>query len=883
MAYGGRGRGGRRDGRWIDSSLLHQYHDESQGFHQPDDALSAWIKQLIEMWRRWKKSDAVRQMLHNCFAAAGNPYITALQIMLNSEDFYQAKTNSLAYTVMEEFSVWLDNHRQYLDACLTRELKFEAFLAVQMQRNHKLVKLVYATYEMAQDSEIFYDEIMKMVSKRLYKEACQSATLLKLHDYFAIEDFIIPLALQDKMSIAEEFLSGSVPHQKKVVIFLDKLLEKRALRNEVDSIAVKLKVPDVKLDKFHYKPLSKLVGRLVKMYNLPEEICPNLNQRRNEGALQFLLHKRYQDNSLGTDSWREMVREAVQDDVRLQEELIVLVNLANDPEEALYWTNYYNIPQSKWPENVRIYSQERKLRLQREKSEETEENWDNSLITYHQLALPFDSIIFVDSDEKLQLFIESVKKNHNMHRIGIDCEWKPRFGTKQLTLALMQIATSENVYILDVIRIGLHYKELWEELGRIVFSDESIMKLAFSYVGDMAMIKNSLPHLYPFLEEHCELLDVSLVWQQLVKKHSIIFPYNGSENTSGESLSRLVELCKGHPLDKSDQFSNWEQRPLRRGQLVYAALDAYCLLEVFDVMEQCCAEQGIPFLEICNSIIQMLKSPKKVPKSTKKTQKEIAESPLIMGPPPFTEPVPARSLRIVCDMMVAGLGLQLRMCGIDTVILKAGQNYDQCVRIAMNEDRMVITRGKNIYRQMSQHLPMGHCYLVSEGNLEKQLKEVLEYFNVTVTKKDVFSRCKICNGDTFIKVTRNTMQQLAENYRRLSYTVPEEAEAEDEEEVEVEEAGFDSEGFSSEDDMYTELIRPPCYTEAKVQNVQDGIIMSECKTQKGAAIQIGIIPEPILQREKEYLICDDCGRCYWCGSHFSRALNSTLKDIVKDD
>lgn len=877
MAYGGRGRGARRDGRWIDDSLLQQYHDEPQGFNQPDDALSAWIKQLIEMWRRWKKSDAVRQMLHSCFAAASNPYITALQIMLFSEDFYQAKTNSLAYTVMEEFSLWLESHRQYVDSCLTRELKYEAFLAVHMQRNYRLIKLVCATYEMAQDSEIFYDEIMKMVSKRQYKEACQSATLLKLHDYFTIEDFIIPLALQDKMSIAEEFLSGSVPHQEKLVIFLDKLLEKRALRNEVESIVIKLKVPDVKLDKFYYKPLSKLVARLVKMYNLPEEMCPNLNQRRNEGALQFLLHKRYQDNSLGTDSWREMVREAVQDDIRLQQELIVLVNLANDPEEALYWANYYNIPQSKWPENVRIFSQERKLRGKHKKSEETEESWDDTLITYHELSLPTDSIIFVDSKEKLKHFIDSIKESHNVHRIGIDCEWKPRFGTKQLTLALMQIATSENVYILDVMKIGLHYKELWEDLGQIIFLNESIMKLAFSYVGDMAMIKHSLPHLYPFLEEHRELLDISLVWQELVKKYSIIFPYSGSENTSGESLSRLVELCKGHPLDKSDQFSNWEQRPLRKGQLVYAALDAYCLLEVFDVMEQCCAEQGIPFLEICNSTIHMLKSPKKIPKSTKKMQKEAAESPLIMGPPPFKEPIPARSLRIVCDMMVAGLGLQLRMCGIDTVILKAGENHDRCIRIAMNEDRMVVTGGKSIYRQMSQHLPLGHCYLVSGGNLEKQLKEVLEYFNVIVTKEDVFSRCKICNGGTFIKVTRNTMQQLVENYRRRSCTVPEE---EDEDE---EETGFESEGFSSEDETHLGLMKPSCYTEAEVHNVQDGIIMSECKTQKGATIQIGIIPEEILQREKEYLICDDCGRCYWCGSHFNRVLNSTLKDIVKDD
>lgn len=50
----------------------------------------------------------------------------------------------------------------------------------------------------------------------------------------------------------------------------------------------------------------------------------------------------------------------------------------------------------------------------------------------------------------------------------------------------------------------------------------------------------------------------------------ITFCSADKSNSGGESLSKLVSLCFGRCLNKSDQFSNWEQRPLRVGQKRYA-------------------------------------------------------------------------------------------------------------------------------------------------------------------------------------------------------------------------------------------------------------------------------------------------------------------------
>lgn len=71
----------------------------------------------------------------------------------------------------------------------------------------------------------------------------------------------------------------------------------------------------------------------------------------------------------------------------------------------------------------------------------------------------------------------------------------------------------------------------------------------------------------------------------------------------GLSLSNLVEICFGKSLDKSNQFSNWENRPLRNEQILYAALDAYCLLEIYDVIKFQCQKIDIDINELIQTFL----------------------------------------------------------------------------------------------------------------------------------------------------------------------------------------------------------------------------------------------------------------------------------------
>jgi hypothetical protein len=83
-------------------------------------------------------------------------------------------------------------------------------------------------------------------------------------------------------------------------------------------------------------------------------------------------------------------------------------------------------------------------------------------------------------------------------------------------------------------------------------------------------------------------LDLQALWHILTGMHNIILPYPGKciyyfivqgiylihmftvNPEGGQGLSSLVHQCLGKPLNKENQFSNWERRPLRKNQIIYA-------------------------------------------------------------------------------------------------------------------------------------------------------------------------------------------------------------------------------------------------------------------------------------------------------------------------
>ncbi|VDK85455.1 unnamed protein product [Litomosoides sigmodontis] len=65
-------------------------------------------------------------------------------------------------------------------------------------------------------------------------------------------------------------------------------------------------------------------------------------------------------------------------------------------------------------------------------------------------------------------------------------------------------------------------------------------------------------------------------------------------------LSALCERVLGKPLDKTEQCSVWDRRPLRDLQLRYAALDAYCMLMLYEKCVDWASRLDLSINEICS-------------------------------------------------------------------------------------------------------------------------------------------------------------------------------------------------------------------------------------------------------------------------------------------
>ncbi|KAF5282251.1 hypothetical protein FQR65_LT14383 [Abscondita terminalis] len=834
-----------------------------------DEITYAWYTHLRNFWNMLKKSPAVIDMLHQHFDQCDNPYEQALRLTYNCLDFKDAKPKSLAYLIMEQFGEWKNSMNRNINSLLTIHIKISAFNAVRQQRSFELMKLVALVYEVAEDCDIFLECISCMISEKQYKEASQCATLLGLQSRFGIEEFLLPLLLQDKLLCVDEFLKESPQHRVQLVTFLDSMLgQYSTVRALMESIIVRLQIPEVKWNKLHNKPWRKLIARFVKMFNLSLDVTPNFNKKRNEGALQFLLHKRYIDNDFGEESWKEMVREAVQDDEHLQQELVALVSSYGDTAEALRWAHFYNVDRSYWPYAVRLYSDnpnENRHQQQSFKSVTVDDSWDvepKEPIKYHQFKLPITSVHLVDNIISFEYFLTGLR---DVHIVGIDCEWKPSFGINSSELSLLQIATRHAVFILDVITIGSSFPHLWKKLNEILFSNCDILKLGFSFATDISMIKQALPHL-GFIQE-MGFLDLLSLWKYLDKMNKVTYPYSGA--SGGLSLNALVQLCCGSPLDKSDQFSNWENRPLRDSQLQYAALDAYCLIEVYDVLKKCCEEQGISFTDICYHLMSSRYPKKKTKKQPLKAKKDLDKTrPRSQPPSPHAQLVEACAVKIVCDTMLQGLGKSLRRCGVDTAILENFEDHMQCVRLAIDEQRYILTRGA-IFDQLAGAVPSGHCLRILSDNVDEQLKQVLDYYKMIVTKEDVFSRCQMCNSNSFIKISRSTMNALASTVTNMMF-------APDSYERNLTD---EATGFSSDEDEYDECGPPATHRKWDLY-CDEKIDVGLCLTKEGAKIQVGDVPPAMLEKIELFYVCEHCGKVYWDGSHLDKVLSGRLQGIV---
>uniref|UniRef100_H2YWK9 3'-5' exonuclease domain-containing protein n=1 Tax=Ciona savignyi TaxID=51511 RepID=H2YWK9_CIOSA len=371
---------------------------------------------------------------------------------------------------------------------------------------------------------------------------------------------------------------------------------------------------------------------------------------------------------------------------------------------------------------------------------------------FYQLKIPLSSVVIVDNEESLQQCAEAIMQNHCV--VGVDSEWTFSNSNGE-GVAVLQLAVESNVFLIDILTFTTqkNIDKLGEFLSGLLRS-KSHLKLGYGLNEDLQKLATSIPVLKDALKTPERVLDFHTVLRHACRLYPKLLTVNdeaSADMSKHSGLSKLVLQTLGRPLNKSEQISDWERRPLRVTQITYAALDAFCLLEVNEVLTKRLEDLGstVSLENIVNVPVTTTvrkRGRRRGVRNQKRGEKIPSGTPTeVASADEMIPPIAAREFKVVCDNMLQGLARQLRCCGVDAKMLSNFEDHDVCARIAVDEDRIILTSGSP-FNTLSSQVPIGSCFNVPNGlKAKEQVSVVLEKYNVSVTQLDVFSRCQVCN------------------------------------------------------------------------------------------------------------------------------------------
>ncbi|XP_036117554.1 exonuclease mut-7 homolog [Molossus molossus] len=719
-----------------------------------------------------------------------------------------------------------------------------------------------------------------------FKEAVTLGTRLRLQPELDLEKMSAPLLLQDKVNLVERYVDGFPDLQRRLLALMDSWCQPG-----LDISVVARRYPQVtslRLEKLSPRVLSRQVLRLLERYGLDPASCPHAVSQRHLAALRHLCYKRFVEGSMSQESWADHVRGLVGPSPWLQEQLLAS---QADVAMAARCAQDLSLPEDQLPASVA--TELRRLRLQERTAEVPSKDTRGQC---YQLPIAREDVRFLATWQDLARHEEELLQPGQV--VGMDLEWRPSFcpgGRPQASL--MQVAVEGRVFLLDLPALsrpaGGRTSQAFSRLVSRLLSDPSITKLGYGMAGDLKSLGASCPALAQAQKQLQGGLDLLWVHRQ-IRADMPALRVDGAQGTRG--LSLLVQQVLGKPLDKTQQLSNWDRRPLREEQLLYAAADAYCLLEVYWAL---CREPARFQLSG-----DLARSPR-LGHSKRSGAPEPPGPQEASAPPQQVPEVPARAFRVVCDRMLQGLARSLRCLGVDALALGPGEGPRQAAEVARQEGRVILTSGQP-YHQLQAQVGAGRCFRVDRSlKAQQQAKAVLRHFNVRVAHADIFSRCQVwleflgseqtsgwlgtweltppaacpqasasnpleaqrdpppgeaCNCDQYLKVPKDLMKQLVWLSGRWEDpgSAGDEAQSEDTQEP----------GSAPEETPGGCTYDPPCrgLEEADLQ------LRAPATLSNGTQLQLAGIPTGVLRRPglQHFYCCVGCGKVFWEGSHLGR-------------
>ncbi|XP_028690368.2 exonuclease mut-7 homolog isoform X17 [Macaca mulatta] len=753
------------------------------------------------------------------FAALDDP-LAGLLDMLESCRGRRGEGPSLEAWISRQLQCWLQAQPRPSPAQHSLRLKQLQARAIRVltESPPSLVAPLTSIFQLQDaDRSCLLVHVHRLHQEGRFREAVMLGTTLKLQPELDVEKMSVPLLLQDKVALVERYVAGFPDLQRRLLALMDSWCQPGF---DIKDVARQYpEVTSLSLEKLSPKVLSRQVLRLQERYGVAPALCPNAAMWQRLAALRHLCHKRFVEKSLSQENWADHVRGLVEQSPWLQEQLSQLLVSHGDPVTAARCAMGLSLPEERLPAAVAV--ELRQLSLQGRAAEadsrlEVKDVKDR----YYQLPIPRENIHLLASWEDLTRYEGALLQPHQV--VGVDLEWTPVFvAGGRPRPSLLQVAVEGRVFLLDVLALSQpptgQGAQAFSRLVAQLLSDPSITKLGYGMVGDLQKLGASCPALAHVEKQILGGVDLLLVHRQMRVTN---MPTSGTDRAKGlRGLSLLVQQVLGTALDKTQQLSNWDRRPLCEEQLIYAAADAYCLLEVHQAL---CREPARFHLseDLAGS---------RRPRHT--------ERPGAQKPP-----------------------------GLQKASASAAPR-----QVARQEGRIILTSGQPFHKLRAQ-VGAGRCLSVDCSlKAQQQAKAVLKHFNVRVTHADIFSRCQACNCDQYLKVSRDMMKQLM--WLSSHQEGPRSSGDKTTLSQEVQEPGPAPEaapGGCTYD-------RPCRWLQAADLRAETPDMLTNGTRLQLAGVPVGVLRTPGL---RHFYCCTRCGKVFWDGSHLDRVATH-FRDVLE--
>lgn len=507
------------------------------------------------------------------------------------KEINDSSSGSTPFELSNEIGISHDHQSKLVDMIDTIVFPDILFYALD---TFKLNKLIGLKYEREEDGVKL---VWRLVRGGYTAQAIGTIKKLNLLPRFTIRDFAFEVFSVDQKANLSQLVSGDLLLQQELLEFINAQLSlffaasleiapfEKLCDAEKDNIK---KLPGL-MDKNFRKILTTSGIKLIKATKIKSSEFYYVKLSQCYSSLRYYIimrdeqQKREQNWSVENNSnYNGIIDRICQGDQALAKLTIKTLVDLNDIRGASYFATRYNVEdyllkyQSLLPENISSGTivGDQKVNAQSVMRLSIDNN-----IPYYQMPSHVHCV-FVNSKESIMFMKESLCQSHVC---GIDTEWAPEFTSlgdpTQIDLIQISSDVKDCVFLLDLTTILASSNNELEYLVadslKLLFESNDILKIVYGFTEDRKLLHQTINSSNSWKVKN--LLDFNSLTSPPTQKSA-----NGEPIKGG--LAAVVKSYLHSILNKKQQMSNWAQRPLTEDQITYAACDAYCLLQIYEII-----------------------------------------------------------------------------------------------------------------------------------------------------------------------------------------------------------------------------------------------------------------------------------------------------------